>query len=57
MEDNEKNNDEKIEELLKEFVENLNDLPTDVLEQLLQNIEDTEAYNKAHPEEFDDNKK
>ena len=45
---------ERIEatEELKDMVSSLNELPTDVLEQLLKNLEDIEAYNKAHPEEF-----
>lgn len=48
--------DEEIQEgadTLKDMVSALNELPTDVLEQLLKNLEDIEAYNKAHPEDID----
>lgn len=45
------------EEVLKGMVKDLNELPTDVLKQLLSNLDEIEAYNKAHPEEIDgDNK-
>ena len=42
------------ENILKEMVENLNELPTEVLQQLLDNLNEIEAYNKAHPEELED---
>ena len=42
---------------LKEMVSSLNELPTDVLAQLLKNLEDIEAYNKEHPEENGGEKK
>lgn len=42
---------------LKEMVSSLNELPTDVLAQLLKNLEDIEAYNKEHPEEIYGEKK
>ncbi len=35
---------------LKEMVEALNELPTDVLQQLLDNLNAIEEYNKKHPE-------
>ena len=41
------------ENILKGMVENLNELPTDVLQQLLDNLNEIEAYNKAHPEELE----
>lgn len=43
------------ENILKGMVENLNELPTDVLQQLLDNLNEIEAYNKEHPEELEDN--
>lgn len=55
MENNEMDNDEKVKQLLTEFVQNLNDLPTDILKQILSNLEEVEQYNKSHPEEFNDN--
>ena len=48
--------DEEIQagtDTLKDMVSALNELPTDVLDQLLKNLEAIEAYNKAHPEEID----
>lgn len=39
---------------LKEMVEALDELPTDVLRQLLQNLEELEEYNKTHPYDEDD---
>ena len=53
-----KKEQERIEatEELKSMVSSLNELPTDVLKQLLQNLEDIEAYNKAHPEELKEGK-
>lgn len=45
------------EEVLKGMVKDLNELPTDVLKQLLSNLDEIEAYNKAHPEEIDGDKK
>ena len=45
---------EESENILKEMVENLNELPTDVLQQLLDNLNEIEAYNKEHPEELED---
>lgn len=46
---------ENSEEVLKGMVKDLNELPTDVLKQLLSNLDEIEAYNKAHPEEVDGN--
>lgn len=48
--------EDKVEEYescdtLKDMVSALNELPTDVLDQLLKNLEAIEAYNKAHPDE------
>ena len=40
------------DDTLKEMVSALNELPTDVLDQLLKNLEAIEAYNKEHPEEI-----
>ena len=41
-------------DVLKDMVANLNELPTDVLRQLLTNLEEIEEYNKNHPEELED---
>lgn len=41
-------------DVLKDMVSNLNELPTDVLRQLLTNLEEIEEYNKNHPEELED---
>lgn len=51
-----KKKQEKIEtpDELKDMVKALDELPTDVLKQLLQNLEDIEKYNKEHPEELND---
>ena len=38
---------------LKDMIKTLNELPTEVLEQLVNNLEEIEAYNADHPE--DDN--
>lgn len=40
---------------LREMVQALDELPTDVLRQLLKNLEDIEEYNKKHPECLKDN--
>ena len=45
---------EEGENVLKDMVSSLNELPTEVLEQLLKNLEAIEAYNKAHPEELEE---
>ena len=42
------------DDTLKEMVSALNELPTDVLEQLLHNLEEIEKYNKEHPEELEE---
>ena len=39
-------------DVLKDMVQSLNELPTDVLQQLLDNLEAIEKYNKEHPEEL-----
>ena len=39
-------------DVLKDMVHSLNELPTDVLQQLLDNLEAIEKYNKEHPEEL-----
>ena len=36
---------------LKEMVEALNELPTEVLEQLVKNLDEIEEYHKNHPDE------
>ena len=54
MSNYEPENEIEDEKELKEMVKNLNELPTEVLEQLLKNLDEVEEYNKAHPEEFDD---
>ena len=41
---------EEADKELKEMVEALNELPTDVLQQLLDNLNAIEEYNKKHPE-------
>lgn len=41
---------ENADKELKEMVGALNELPTEVLEQLLKNLDAIEEYNKAHPE-------
>ena len=38
---------------LKDMVGALNELPTDVLQQLLDNLNEIEKYNKEHPEELE----
>ena len=43
---------EESNDVLKDMVRSLNELPTDVLQQLLDNLEAIEKYNKEHPEEF-----
>ena len=44
--------DEETEavDVLSEMVHTLNELPTEVLQQLLDNLNEIEEYNKAHPE-------
>ena len=39
---------EQANDVLKDMVSSLNELPTEVLEQLLKNLEEIEAYEKAH---------
>lgn len=39
---------------LKDMVRELDALPTDVLKQLLQNLEELEEYNASHPYDEDD---
>lgn len=42
-------------DVLKDMVANLDALPTDVLKQLLKNLEELEEWHKNHPDdEFDD---
>ena len=41
----------QADETLKEMVSSLNELPTEVLEQLLKNLDEIEEYNKNHPED------
>ena len=50
--------DEELEanKILKDMEQNLNELPTDVLNQLLANLEEIDAYNKANPDGVSDNK-
>ena len=43
---------EESSDVLKDMVHSLNELPTDVLQQLLDNLEAIEKYNKEHPEEL-----
>ena len=49
--------DEELEtnEILKDMEKNLNELPTDVLNQLLANLEEIDSYNKSNPDEISDN--
>ncbi|MBR1846236.1 MAG: hypothetical protein IJ787_00790 [Bacilli bacterium] len=42
------------DDTLKEMVSALNELPTDVLEQLLHNLEEIEKYNKEHPKKLEE---
>lgn len=35
---------------LKDIIRDLGELPTEVLEQLLKNLDDIEEYNKTHPD-------
>ena len=48
--------DEEVESVdtLKDMIKTLNELPTDVLEQLLKNLDEVEEYNKTHPLSEDD---
>lgn len=39
---------------LKDMIANLNELPTEVLEQLLKNLNDIEEYNKNHKDDEED---
>ncbi len=39
------------ENILKNMISNLNELPTDVLEQLLKNLDKIEEYNRNHKDE------
>ena len=43
--------DEEAESMsvLKDMISTLNELPTDVLRQLAENLDEVEEYNKAHP--------
>ena len=43
---------EESNDVLKDMVHALDELPTDVLQQLLDNLEAIEKYNKEHPEEL-----
>lgn len=45
---------QESEDVLKGMVEDLNELPTDVLQQLLNNLNEVEEYNKEHPEVLKD---
>lgn len=36
---------------LKNMVQSLNELPTDVLKQLVENLDELEEYNATHPDE------
>ena len=57
--ENQKLDEEELESqnILKDMVQNLDELPTDVLKQLYENLEKIEEYNKTHPEEIYDDKK
>ncbi|MBQ7243045.1 MAG: hypothetical protein IJS52_02455 [Bacilli bacterium] len=48
---------EESNDVLKDMVRSLNELPTDVLQQLLDNLEAIEKYNKEHPEELKKDRK
>jgi len=52
MSNYENENEELVEaeDELKEMVKSLNELPTDVLEKLLRNLNEIDKYNKEHPE-------
>lgn len=39
------------EDVLRDMVKTLDELPTEVLEQLLKNLEEIEEYEKTHPTE------
>lgn len=39
------------EDILRDMVKTLDELPTEVLEQLLKNLEEIEEYEKTHPSE------
>lgn len=47
----------EADDVLKDMVQSLNELPTDVLQQLLDNLNEIEKYNKEHPEEIYGEKK
>lgn len=53
-EDFEDDDDESTGDVLKDMVRELDALPTDVLKQLLQNLEELEEYNATHPYDEDD---
>ena len=56
--EDEKEELKESEDVLKDMIKNLDELPTDVLKQLLHNHDEIEKYNKEHPEEiYDDNNK
>ncbi len=48
--------DEEAESMsvLKDMISTLNELPTDVLRQLAENLDEVEEYNKTHPLDDDD---
>ena len=46
----------QADDTLRDMVSSLNELPTDVLDQLLKNLEAIEAHNKAHPDGDDGDK-
>ena len=48
---------EESNDVLKDMVRSLNELPTDVLQQLLDNLDAIEKYNKEHPEELKKDRK
>ena len=48
---------EESNDVLKDMVRSLNELPTDVLQQLLDNLDAIEKYNKEHPEKLKKDRK
>lgn len=56
MKKEKKKQEQEADDVLKDMVQNLNELPTEVLQQLLDNLEAIEKYNKEHPEEIYDEK-
>ena len=45
---------EESGDVLRDMIKTLNELPTDVLEQLVSNLDEIEEYNKTHPYDEDD---